>query len=156
MKRFFVLLLFSCLVFSMLSACGNSVPSVDLSEISFDEISVGDEFAQVETGRYHEKNSVSNQYTYNYEEWRLSVAEGVITEIMATFSQIDISINGRNDCSAVDDVTAVLGEDCTSSWYDREQSLMQLQYFDKEHGLQCSFIYNKHSETLVWAILQKT
>lgn len=138
-----------------LSACGNEVQSVDLSQIVFDGVSIGDTFEQIETDKY----TVSTRYpesdnTYNYEEWRISVDNGAITEIIASFGQVSISINGKEDCNSVDDVITVLGENYNSSWYDKEQSLMQIQYFDKENGIQCVFVYDKNSNKLVWGIMQ--
>ena len=138
-----------------LSACGNEVQSVDLSQIVFDGVSIGDTFEQIETDKY----TVSTRYpesdnTYNYEEWRISVDNDAITEIIASFGQVSISINGKEDCSSVDDIINILGENYNSSWYDKEQSLMQIQYFDKENGIQCVFVYDKNSNKLVWGIMQ--
>ena len=137
-----------------LSSCGSKVPSVDLSKVTFDGISVGDNFERIDTDKYTVKQNASTDYTYNYEEWRISVDNGAITEIMASFGQVSISINGKEDCSSVDDIIAVLGENHRSSWYDREQSLRQIQYFDKENGLRGTFVYDKNSNKLVWGIMQ--
>lgn len=154
MKKMLVTLLASAML--ILSACGSNVPSVDLSRITFDDVSIGDNFDQIETDKYITKTNLSTQYTYNYEEWRISVDQSVITEIMASFGQINISVNGKEDCRVADDIIDTLGEDYNSSWYDKEQSLMHLQYFDKENRLQCSFVYDKNSNRLVWVIMQTT
>lgn len=153
MKKLLIVL-FALTVLS-LSACGNEVQPIDLSQITFDGVSIGDIFEQIDTDKY----SVSTRYpesdnTYNYEEWRISVDNDAITEIIASFGQVSISINGKEDCSSVDDVITVLGENYNSSWYDKEQSLMQIQYFDKENGIQCVFVYDKNSNKLVWGIMQ--
>lgn len=154
MKKLLVVLL--VLIMLVLSACGSNVQSIDLSRITFDDVSIGDNFDQIETDKYITKTNLSTQYTYNYEEWRISVDQSVITEIMASFGQINISVNGKEDCRVADDIIDTLGEDYNSSWYDKEQSLMQLQYFDKENRLQCSFVYDKNSNRLVWVIMQTT
>ena len=137
-----------------LSSCGSNVPSVDLSKVTFDGISVGDNFEQIDTDKYTVKQNASTDYTYNYEEWRISVDDSTITEMMASFGQVSISINGNEYCGSVDDIIAVLGENYRSSWYDREQSLRQIQYFDKENGLRGTFVYDKNSNKLVWGIMQ--
>ena len=146
-----VLLIFTVLA---LSSCGNDVQSVDLSQVTFEGVSVGDNFEQIDTDKYTVKQNASSDYTYNYEEWRISVDNGAITEIMASFGQVSISINGKEDCRSVDDIISVLGENYRSSWYDREQSLRQIQYSDKENGIQCAFVYDKNSSDLVWAIVK--
>lgn len=154
MKKLLVVLL--VLIMLVLSACGSNVQSIDLSRITFDDVSIGDNFDQIETDKYIAKTNLSTQYTYNYEEWRISVDQSVITEIMASFGQINISVNGKEDCRVAADIIDTLGEDYNSSWYDKEQSLMQLQYFDQENRLQCSFVYDKNSNRLVWVIMQTT
>lgn len=153
MKKLFIALLI--LTVLALSACNNKVQSVDLSQITFDGISIGDNFEQVETEKYTVKSNVSTQYTHNYEEWRLSVADGTITGIMASYGQVSISINGKEDWNSVGDVTNILGENYNSSWYDREQGLMQIQYFDEENEIQCAFVYGRNSNNLVWVIMQR-
>ena len=122
--------------------------------MTFDGVSVGDSFGQIETEKYTVKSNVPSQYTYNYEEWRLSVEDSTITAIMASFGQVSISINGNEDCSSVDNVINVLGDNFSSTWYDKEQGLMQLQYLDQENGIQCAFVYNKYSNDLVWGIVK--
>lgn len=154
MKNLFTILLLILTILA-LSACSNNVQSVDLSQITFDGVSVGNNFEQIEAEKYTPKSNVSNQYDYNYEEWRLSVENSTITEIMASFGQVSISINGKEDCSSIDDIINTLGENYNSSWYDKEQSLMQVQYFDNENGFQCSFVYNKNSNSLVWGIMRE-
>ena len=145
------------LTITMLSGCGNSrtVQSVDLSRITFDGVSVGSSFEQVDPANYTIKTNVSNQYTYNFEEWSLSVDDGIITEIMASFGLVNISVNGKEGCYSIDDLTDILGERNKSSWFDKEQGLMQVQYFDPENELQCSFVYDKNGKNLVWGIMQE-
>ena len=111
-----------------LSACSSNVQSTDLSKVKIDGISIGDSFDQVKTEKYTVKTNVSNHYTYNYEEWRLSVKDGIIIDILASFDQISVSINGKENCSTVDDIIKALGNNYNSSWYDKEQGLMQIQY----------------------------
>ena len=152
-KIFAVLLL---LTFLPLSACSSDVPSTDLSQVAFDGITVGDPLELLETDRYTVKENVSDRYTYNFEECRVSEKNGIITELMATFGAMTVSINGTEDCHTVDDIIGVLGENYHSSWYDREQSLMQIQYSDREHRLECAFVYNKNSNSLVWAIMKNS
>ena len=137
------------------SSCANKAQSVDLSQVSFEGLTIGDNLGQIDLDKYTEKHNVSDHYTYNFEEWRISVGNSAITEMMASFDQVSISVNGKEDCYTVDDIIDALGTSYRSSWYDREQSLMQLQYFDKEKGIQCSFIYDKNSNSLVWGIMQK-
>lgn len=150
MKQMLGLLLM--LIVLALSSCGNNVQSVDLSQVTFEGVSVGGSFGLIDTDKYTVKQNASSDYTYNYEEWRISVDNGVITEIMASFGQVYISINGKEDCRSVDNIIAILGESYNSSWYDREQSLRQIQYFDEENGIQCTFVYDKNSSNLVWGI----
>lgn len=92
--------------------------------------------------------------TYNYEEWRISVDNDIITEITASFELVNISVNGKENCSSVDDIINILGKGYNSSWYDKEQGLMQIRYSDEESGIQCKFVYDKNSNNLVWAIVQ--
>ena len=153
MRKCFILLLAVSLL--ALSACGNDVPSVDLSQIAFDGVTAGDPLELLDTDRYTVKENVSDRYTYNYEECRISADDGVITEIMATFGKMIISINEIEDFRTVDDIIGVLGENYRSSWYDREQSLMQVQYSDREHCLECAFVYDKSGNALVWGIMKK-
>ena len=153
MKKIWVALF--ALTVLTLSACSNEVQSVDLSQITFDGVFIGDTFEQIETEKY----TISTRYpesdnTYNYEEWRISVDNDAITKIIASFGQVSISINGKEDCSSVDDIINILGENYNSSWYDKEQSLMQIQYSDKENAVRCIFVYDKNSNNLVWGIMQ--
>ena len=152
-KLFPLLFLFLAAVFA---ACGSNVLSTNLSQITFDSVTVGDSLGQLDTSRYTVKENVSDRYTYNYEECRVSEQNGIITEIMATFGAMTVSINGTEDCHTVDDIIGVLGENYHSSWYDREQSLMQIRYSDRDHGLECAFVYNKNSSSLVWAIMKNS
>lgn len=155
MKKILVALFVFVLTVLTLSACGNKVQSVDLSYITFDGASIGDAFEQIETEKYTVSTRYPERYnTYNYEEWRICVENGVITEIIASFGHVSISINGKEGCGSVDDIINILGENYNSSWYDKEQSLMQIQYFDKENGIQCVFVYDKNSNKLVWGIMQ--
>ena len=154
MKKLFPLLfLFLATVFA---ACDSNVLSTNLSQITFDSVTVGDSLKQLDTSRYTVKENVSDRYTYNYEECRVSEQNGIITELMATFGAMTVSINGTEDCHTVDDIIGVLGENYHSSWYDREQSLMQIRYSDRDHGLECAFVYNKNSSSLVWAIMKNS
>lgn len=150
-------ILFSLFLLPMLalSSCTNDIQSIDLSQITFDGISIGDDFEQIETDKYTPKDNASGSYNHNYEELRFSVDNGSIIEILASFNQVSISINGKEDCHSVDDIINTLGEDYNSSWYDKEQSLMQIRYSDKENGLQCVFVYDKNSNNLVWGIMQE-
>ena len=154
MRKFFMVLLAVALL--ALTACENDVPSADLSRIAFDGVSVGDPLELLETDRYTVKENLSNQYTYNYEECRISAEGGIITGIMASFGQVTVSVNGTEDCRTANDIIGVLGENYRSSWYDREQSLMQIQYSDTEHGLECAFVYDKNANSLVWGIIMRT
>ena len=147
-------IIMTLLLIISLCACHKNIQSADLSHITFDGVSIGDRFDQVERSRYTVKSNVSDAYTYNYEEWRLSVEDGIITEIMASFGQICISVNGSENCRSIDDITKILGENHDWSWYDREQGLRQLQYVDEENGLQCSFAYAGNSKELVWVIVR--
>ena len=154
MKRLSILL--PVFVILLFSACGGNILSVDLSQITFDGVSVGDSLEALDSNRYTVKENVSDRYTYNFEECRVSAEGGIITEIMATFGEMTISINGKEDYRTADDIIQVLGDNNCSSWYDREQSLMQIQYRDEEHGLECAFVYDKNGNSLVWGILKKS
>ena len=154
MKRTLFTVLIALIVF-VFSACGTDIQSVDLSQITFDGVAVGDSIDQVETEKYTEKSNVKNDFTYNFEEWSLLAKDGTITEIKASFGEVTVSINETENCTSVDDITSALGENCKSSWYDKEQGLMQLEYSDKENGLKCSFVYDKNGNNIVWGIMQK-
>ena len=146
-----ILLLFTPLI---LSSCSSDIPSVDLSRITFGGVSVGDRFEQMKAAQYTEKTNASTHYNYNYEELSFSVDNEIISEIMASFGLANISVNGKMNCRSVDDIIAVLGKNYRSSWYDKEQSLMQIQYFDRENGLECAFVYDKNGGNLVWGIME--
>ena len=152
MKKLLVLL-FSLTILA-LSSCANTAQSVDLTQVTFEGVSVGDNFDQIDTEKYTVKQNASNDYTHNFEEWRISVDDNKIIQIMASFGQVRISINGCKEFHSVDDIIAVLGENYHSSWYDREQSLKQVQYFDEENEIQCTFVYDKNSSNLVWGIVK--
>ena len=152
MKKMFVALL--ALAVLVLSTCTKNIQSADLSHITFNGVSIGDNFEQINTDEYTVKQNVSNHYAYNFEEWRISIDNGIITDIMASFGQASISINGKENCGSIDEIIAILGEKYNSSWYDREQSLMQIQYSDKDNGIRCAFVYDKNSDNLVWGIMQ--
>lgn len=67
------------IVLFALSSCAGDMQSIDLSHITFDGVSVGDSFCQIDTGKY----TVSTRYpeadnAYNYEEWRITVDGGII------------------------------------------------------------------------------
>ena len=152
MKKPFVL--FLILTMLTLSACGSNIQSTDLTNITFDGVSVGNSFEQVETDKYTPTTRYpESDNTYNYEEWRVSVTDNMITEITASFEQISISVDGKEGCHSVDDVINILGDSYNSSWYDKEQSLMQIQYSDIKNGLQCVFVYDKNSGGLIWGII---
>lgn len=155
--KLIVLIVLIALASTVLSACANrsSVQSVNLSGITFDGISTGSELDRIDLEKYTVKTNASDQYGYNFEELSFSVDNGLVTEIKASFGALSISINGKEDCASIDDVTGVLGESYQSSWYDREQGLIQVQYFDKENGIQCAFIYDKNGKNLVWGIIQE-
>ena len=141
----------------LFAACGNDVPSVDLSQITFDGVTVGDDFNKIETEKYTPSDRYpESENLYAFEEWRVRVDGDLITEITASYPLIDISVNGKKDCFALEDVTNILGDGYVSSWYDREQSLMQIEYADKENALKCAFVYDKNGGNLVFAIMQKT
>ena len=85
--------------------------SADLSQITFDGKTIGDTLEQAELAKYTPKTNLSSEYSHNYEEWRLTIADDKITEIMATFGEIEISINGmaaRNFASQGQARTAAL------------------------------------------------
>lgn len=153
MKR--LLFALSILTMFVLSACGSNIQSVDLSQIFFDGVSIGDSFEQIETDNYTPTTRYpEDDNTYSYEEWRIFVTDDTITEIIASFGQINILINGKEDCTSVNDIVSVLGENYNSSWYDKEQSLMQMQYSDKSNKIQCIFVYDKNSNNLIWGIIK--
>ena len=154
MKKIF-LSLFVVLTMLALSACANDIQSTDLSRIMFDRVSVGDAFEQIKTDKY----TLSTRYpeddnTYNYEEWRVSVDGDIIAKITASFETITISVNGRENCRSIDDIISILGKNYDSYWYDKEQGLMQIEYWDKENKMQCIFVYDKNSSELVLGIMQ--
>ena len=128
----------------------------DLSQITFDGKTIGDTLEQTELAKYTPKTNLPSGYSHNYEEWRLTIADDKITEIMATFGEIEISINGKTNFTTIDDIISDLGWNYQSSWYDREQGLEQIEYTDEDNHLRAAFIYNKNSNQLVWLIYRRS
>lgn len=154
MKR----ILFSLLLFLTLCLCGcqqKNVPSTNLSQIMVDDFTVGFSFSEVETENY----TVSNRYkesegVYNFEECRIETTNGIVTKITANVSDVQIIISRQEKLSSYDDILSLLGENNSTSWYDREQNLKQIQYFDYENHITCSFVYNNYNRELIWIILE--
>jgi len=139
----------------LLTACaGNG--QVDLTNITCDGIQLGDSIENVAVEGY----TLSDRFpeednTINFEEWRITTDnENVITRIYANFSSIEIAVNSQIYRDMIDDIIIALGDHHSTDWYDREQQLKQAVYIDHDNHIQATFVYDNHSNQLVWVILE--
>lgn len=140
----------------LFSACGQNISSVPLTEITLDGVVIGDNFENISTDKYTLSDRFPEQEnTVNYEEWRITIKDGIITKIDADFEDITISINSYEECQTVDDVIAILGNSYISKWYDKEQKLRKIVYIDNENLLQAAIVYNSSDKQLVRVILER-
>lgn len=152
MKRILAL---SAVIILLLGGC-NGVRSVDLSDVKFNGVAVGDSFSDIDLNEY----TVTDRFpkgegVHNFEEWRITEKKDKITDITADFEYIDISVNGVNDCKYVGDITAVLGKDYRKKMYDDEEDLSEIEYIDRKKNITCGFVYSQRDNSLVWAIMRK-
>ena len=151
-----------CLVIIVvLSVCNGVKPdetrqSVDLSQISLDGIQIGNPVSKIDRDKYTSSDRFRlKANTINFEEWRITYDKNqVICGIHANFSSINISVNSNTDLVSIDDVLGILGEDSERDWYDREQGLKHITYYDVNNALQAVFVYSDYNGDLVWVIIE--
>lgn len=62
----------------------------------------------------------------------------------------NISVNGVEKLTNINEVTDILGNNFKEEWYDKEQGLMAHEYRDNTNNIKAIFIYSKFDEKLVW------
>lgn len=157
MKKIPFILLPILMIAFLFSACGQNISSVPLTGITLDGVVIGDNFENISTEKYTLSDRFPEQEnTVNYEEWRITIEEGMIAKIDADFEDITVSINSYEECRTVDDVIAILGDSYISKWYDKEQKLRKIVYIDSENLLQATIVYNSSNKQLVRVLLERT
>ena len=67
----------------------------------------------------------------------------------------NISVNGVEKLTNINEVTDILGNNFKGKWYDKEQGLMAHEYHDNTNNIKAIFIYSNYDEKLVWLKLSK-
>ena len=155
MKR--LLILFIVLISAaLLAGCvGERIPGTDLSGISIDGIRIGTPIKDVDLERYHDTGRYSGNYAYLYDEIILDTKNETVSYLFGRFDEpaIQISVNGISAFNSIDDISALLGDNCREKTYDREQHLLEHIYYDYDHQLTAEFIYSGYDGSLLWGIL---
>lgn len=168
--RGFVVLILGILVFIISSLCiqkirMNTVKTTNLSDITVDGISIGDDISLLDFSNYTQTDDYDVDYKYRFDELMLDVDNE--TKISYIFSRFDenktnIMINNINKVKSIDDITQILGSNYYEKYYDREQLLKTHIYYDRINNVTAEFIYldfgdnnSNNNKKLCWIEIYK-
>ncbi|WP_122639223.1 DUF3021 domain-containing protein [Romboutsia sp. Marseille-P6047] len=147
--RGFVVLILGILVFITFNLCieklrMNSVKTSNLSKITVDGISIGEDVSLVDFENYTQTNENNSDYKYNFDELNLDVDnQNKVSYIFTRFDEnkTNIKINDINKVKSIDDITQILGSNYYEKYYDKEQQLKKHIYYDRINNVTAEFTY---------------
>lgn len=143
--------------------CGEyTVKSTELNEVYIDGLTVNDSFEKFNKMKYTPTDRYSNDdYNFIYEELMISEKNNEINNIFGRVEKVDITVNGHEHITNLDEVVSILGNNYVKATYDDEQLLKQYIYIDKENDIKVSFIYrefdsNEDNNKIEYVVISKT
>ncbi|WP_058994088.1 hypothetical protein [Sarcina ventriculi] len=109
-----IVLLFSCIIFIIVLCLYSwkaiKIETTNLTDISIDNIVLGDDFENVNLTKYTKVDGYDDNYNYRFNEIAINVDNGIIDGLFSNFdNNVVISINGNTDLTKVNDVKDILG-----------------------------------------------
>ncbi|MGV3152898.1 hypothetical protein [Sarcina ventriculi] len=155
-----IVLLFSCIIFIIVLCLYSwkaiKIETTNLTDISIDNIVLGDDFENVNLTKYTKVDGYDDNYNYRFNEIAINVDNGIIDGLFSNFdNNVVISINGNTDLTKVNDIKDILGGNFKDKWYDKEQGLKTYIYYDYNNNIKANFIYSNYDNNLVWIKLKK-
>ncbi len=131
------------------------IASTNLSNVFIDGIKTGDNIEEIDLTKYKVDNSLkSEENTLHYEQLSITFNNKIITKITGRVYQNDILTINNVKCKNTQDIINILGNEYSSGWYNIEQRLKNLIFYDYNNKLKVTFVYESTTNNLVWVIIE--